>query len=219
MSFNPSLPVNGSQIRAGELRGQFNGLKELIDNSSGGQPGPPGPAGADGRGIAAVNDSGDGRCVIVLTDGSSAGPFTVASGPQGIQGERGSDGSPGPMGGDGPAGPAGSDGVSIASVYDAGDGRCMVQLSNGQTSGPFTVAMGPQGGQGAPGEPGPAGPPGEVTTQQLNDTVATAIAGTPRNVDSFSQLNITISDPPTQSEVQQLLDSYNALILALRRNV
>ncbi|MCX6898255.1 MAG: hypothetical protein NT105_06100 [Verrucomicrobia bacterium] len=50
-------------------------------------------------------------------------------------------------------------------------------------------------------------------------TVAAAINGTPRNVDGFSPLYITISDPPTQSEVQQLLDSYNSLILALRRNV
>jgi hypothetical protein len=31
MAFNPSLPVNGSQIVAGELRGQLNALKALID--------------------------------------------------------------------------------------------------------------------------------------------------------------------------------------------
>jgi len=57
------------------------------------------------------------------------------------------------------------------------------------------------------------------TAQQMNDAISGAINGTPRNVDGFSQLYITISDPPTQSEVQQLLDSYNSLILALRRNV
>jgi len=38
-------------------------------------------------------------------------------------------------------------------------------------------------------------------------------------VDGFSQLYFAINDPPTQSEVQQILDSYNNLILALRRNV
>ncbi|MCX6901669.1 MAG: hypothetical protein NT105_23565 [Verrucomicrobia bacterium] len=57
------------------------------------------------------------------------------------------------------------------------------------------------------------------TAQQMNDAISGAINGTPRNVDGFSQLYITISDPPTQSEVQQFLDSYNNLIIALRRNV
>jgi len=31
MPFDPALPGNGSEIRSPELRGQFNGLKELID--------------------------------------------------------------------------------------------------------------------------------------------------------------------------------------------
>lgn len=117
----------------------------------------PGPAGAEGRGIAAVNDYGDGRVVVVLTDGSNSGPFTVASGPVGPQGERGSDGSPGPAGADGmagPQGPAGNDGVSVVNIYDYGDGRCMVQLSNGQTFGPFTAASGPAGSQGPTGADG-----------------------------------------------------------------
>ncbi|MFA6562101.1 MAG: hypothetical protein WCV00_09375 [Verrucomicrobiia bacterium] len=349
MPYNPDWPQHGEKLTSFQLREQWNGVAALAA-----QPGPPGKDGrdgndgADGRGIAAVNDNGDGRVIVVLTDGSTSGPFSVASGPQGIQGERGNDGAPGPMGGTGDQGPAGNDGVSIVNVYDSGDGRAMVQLSNGQTFGPFTVAMGPQGLQGDPGPqgeqgpagadgrsvtnvrdngdgrvvvdmsdgssygpfsvangpqgaagepgpagppgpnfnmrgdweswsgynsgdlvayngnvyvsfqdgvagpppdqdsrwklltivgspgapggqgpqgepgspgsdgaPGPAGPPGEVTSQQLND----AINGTPRNVDGFSQLYITISDPPTQSEMQQLLDSHNALVLALRRNV
>ena len=32
MSFNPTLPVNGSRIVAAELRDQFNGLKAIIDD-------------------------------------------------------------------------------------------------------------------------------------------------------------------------------------------
>ena len=31
MAFDPTLPVNGSQIVAAELRGQFTGLKDEID--------------------------------------------------------------------------------------------------------------------------------------------------------------------------------------------
>ena len=31
MAFDPTLPVNGSDIYASELRAQFNGLKALVD--------------------------------------------------------------------------------------------------------------------------------------------------------------------------------------------
>ncbi len=43
--FNPSLPADGTKATAAEMRGQLNGLKDLIDA---GVPGPPGPVGADG---------------------------------------------------------------------------------------------------------------------------------------------------------------------------
>ena len=193
--FDPSLPVNGSQIRAGELRDQFNGLKELIDTTpagppgekgdkgdkgdpgdvgsegpagSGGAPGQPGPAGADGRSVVNVYDDGSGRAIVQMSDGSTYGPFTIASGPAGPQGNPGNDGSPGP------GGPAGSDGVSIVNVYDSGDGRAIVALSNGQTFGPFYVAggpAGPPGDRGSDGSPGPAGNDGAPGSQgpQGND--------------------------------------------------
>ena len=60
-------------------------------------------------------------------------------------------------------------------------GRCIIQLSNGATYGPFTVANGPQGPQGNPGDTGAQGPqgeqgaPGEVTSTDLG----TAIGGLP----------------------------------------
>ena len=48
MAFNPILPIDGSLIEAGELRDQFNGLKDLIDAVPAGPPGPAGPAGPQG---------------------------------------------------------------------------------------------------------------------------------------------------------------------------
>ena len=60
---------------------------------------------------------------------------------------------------------------------------------------------------------GPQGPPGEVTAAQL----ASAIAGTPSNTNPIATLDIPISDPPTQREVQQVLAKLNELIVALRR--
>ena len=63
------------------------------------------------------------------------------------------------------------------------------------------------------GDPGTQGPPGEVTTAQLNAAIAT----TANNPTSIEPLNLTISDPPTQSEVQQMLARMNELIGALKR--
>jgi hypothetical protein len=75
---------------------------------------------------------------------------------------------------------------------------------------------GPQGNpglDGATGAQGPQGEAGEVTAAQL----ATAIAGTPSNTNPIATLDIAISDPPTQSELQQVLAKLNELIVGLRR--
>ena len=78
-------------------------------------------------------------------------------------------------------------------------------------------AEGPPGTPGGPpgpqGEPGPEGPPGEVSAEQL----AAAVASTARNPDGLAPLALTISDPPTQAEVQAILDAHDALLAALQR--
>ena len=58
------------------------------------------------------------------------------------------------------------------------------------------VPAGPQG------SPGSTGPPGEVSNQQLTDTVNNAIADTPHNPSSIGPFTGTFSDPPTQAEMQ-----------------
>jgi hypothetical protein len=158
MSFDPTKPVNGSLIVAAELRGQFNGLKDLMDAI------PPGGVG-----------------------------------PQGPQGEPG---------------PAGADGRSIVNVYDDGSGRAIVQMSDGSTYGPFSIASGPAG---AEGPPGPQGPAGEVSASQMNDAIALALAGTSNNSNSVSILDMIVSDPPTQMEVQNIASRLDQLILVLQR--
>ncbi|MCX6900554.1 MAG: hypothetical protein NT105_17885 [Verrucomicrobia bacterium] len=83
------------------------------------------------------------------------------------------------------------------------------------------IPAGPPGPQGLPGEKGDTGntglqgPPGEVSLTQLSD----AINGTPRNVDGVGTLDIAISDPPTQGEVQLVLDKLNDIIRGLKRNI
>ena len=96
-------------------------------------------------------------------------------------------GPPGDPGPEGPEGPAGAEGPPGSA---GGDG-----------------AQGPQG------EPGPQGDPGEVTLQQLNDAIATTSA----NSDGVSTLDLFPSDPPTQAEVQDIVNKLNELIEALRR--
>lgn len=83
---------------------------------------------------------------------------------------------------------------------------------------------GPQGPAGAPGEPGPEGPqgpPGEVTAQQLNDAMAQVAyevtSGSSANSNGVAYLEVVITDPPTQGNVQALMDKINELIGALRR--
>jgi hypothetical protein len=56
--------------------------------------------------------------------------------PAGPQGPPGNDGAPG------------AEGRGIDEVYDSGDGRAMVRMSDGATYGPFTIASGPPGPEG-----------------------------------------------------------------------
>jgi hypothetical protein len=72
---------------------------------------------------------------------------------------------------------------------------------------------GGQGIQGEPGMPGMPGAPGEVSFQQLADAVAT----TSSNSNGVGTLGMAVSDPPTQSEMQQIADKLDELINALRR--
>jgi len=101
MPFNPSLPITGSPVSSSELRDQFTGLKDLIDavpagpQGEKGDKGDQGDPGADGVHVVNVSDNGSGQAIIEMSDSTTYGPFTVASGPEGPQGEQGPQGEPG----------------------------------------------------------------------------------------------------------------------------
>ena len=121
----------------------------------------------------------------------------------------------------GPPGEKGDRGVGIQSIQDTG-GAVLITTEDNSGWGPFPLPAGPQGSQGIAGNdggPGPQGPPGDVSTQQMNDAIGTAIAGTSNNTNTIQLLTLTVSDPPTQGEVQAIQDKLNELIMALRRNV
>ncbi|HEV7402968.1 MAG TPA: hypothetical protein VGO11_08585 [Chthoniobacteraceae bacterium] len=135
---------------------------------------------------------------------------------------RGVDGLPGPAGPTGATGPAFTS-FTVDSVTTLGPGQpATVTASFDGTFVRFAfgIPQGQQGNQGnngfdgSPGMQGPPGPPGEVTASQL----AAALAGTANNP-GVTNLALTASDPPTQSERQQVIDKVNELMNALRRPV
>ena len=227
MSFDPNKPVEGTEVDAVELRSQFNGLKALIDaiptgekgdKGDPGEQGPQGPVGSDGTSIIGVSADGSGGLVVSFSNGGSAGPFALPSGPQGEQGPQGQpgeQGSQGPQGQSGEQGSQGPAGTGIASVYADANNNVMVQLTDGTTSGPYTLASGPKGDpgdkgdKGDTGEQGPQGPAGEVSAAQLGEALNAASS----NSNSVATLDSPMSDP----DMETLRLKLNELIVALRR--
>ena len=144
MPFDPTIPPDGAFATGAALRGQFNGLKALIDAIP---AGPAGPAGPQGPAFSSIQIGS----VTTGTPGSPAG----------------------------------------ASVNVFGSN---VELS-------FTI---PAGDTGAAGE-------------VSNSTLAGEISGTARNPNSVAPIPFTVSNPPTQTELQAVVDKVNELIASLQR--
>lgn len=124
----------------------------------------------------------------------------------------------GPPGPPGPEGPAfGSAMVDSTGTLPAGSAAAASAFLLGNVLH-FSFSI-PQGPDGA------AGPPGEVTNSQLATEIATAqttvtnaiLPQTSANSNAVTALNLTVSNPPTQAEVQALADKLDELIAALRR--
>ncbi|MBI5684524.1 MAG: hypothetical protein HZC54_05560 [Verrucomicrobia bacterium] len=202
MPFDPTQPKPGSKKLSAPIRENFIALKSLIDaipagpagpagaKGDPGDPGPAGPAGNDGAPgpAGAQGERGD--------KGDKGDPGDPG-GPPGPQGPPGNDGAPGAEG------PAGPEGRHITNVWDNGDGRAVVQMSDGSSYGPFTIASGPEGPQG------PQGAPGEVSAADLSF----AIGGTSANSNSVQPLDTTFANP----DMETLRQKINELIQALRR--
>jgi hypothetical protein len=71
--------------------------------------------------------------------------------------------------------------------------------------------------QGFDGATGPQGVPGEVTLADLNNAVLNVLNQSSANSNGVGTLAMGVSDPPTQSEVQQIANKVDELIQALRR--
>ena len=108
-----------------------------------------------------------------------------------------------PAGPPGPVGPAFSN-IQIGSVTTGTPGSpagAQVNTFGNNVELSFTI---PAGETGAPGE-------------VSNATLAGEISGTARNPNSVAPIPFTVSNPPTQAELQAVVDKVNELIGALQR--
>ncbi len=138
---------------------------------------------------ATVNASFDGNAVRLL--------FGIP------RGNTGSDGGPGPQGP--PFANAIVDSVTTLNPWENATVQTNFDGSNVRFQ--FGIPRGNDGGSG------PQGQPGEVTNAQLNS----AINGTSNNSNAVNTLGMTVSDPPTQGEMQAIASKLDELILALMR--
>jgi hypothetical protein len=201
---NPGDPaVVNVSVNAGVLHFAF-----AIPQGIQGEPGSTGSSGSTGpEGPPFTNFVVDG--VTTLDPGE---PATVTANFNGSAVQlsfgipRGNDGSEGPQGP--PFANAVVDGVTTLDPNEPAS----VDVTFDGTLVHFTFGI-PRGADGNQGGEGPQGPPGEVTLQQLAD----AIDGTSANSNGVNTLDLIVSDPPTQGEVQQIANKIDELILALRR--
>jgi hypothetical protein len=212
MPFDPTLPLENTLVDAAQMRSQLQGLFDLIQAIPAGPPGPPGQDG--GSVVSASVDAvgtlnpGDMAQAGVSWDGSTL-HFTFAL-------PRGNDGSNGSNGNDGGPGPTGPPGPSVANAFvdsvttlNPGD-FATVQSSFDGTNAHFTFGI-PRGQDGANGLNG------EVTNADLSSALSSAISGTSNNTNPVSTLGMSVSDPPTQSEMQAIANKLDELINALKR--
>ncbi len=111
----------------------------------------------------------------------------------------------------GPPGPAGPQGPVFASV----------QIGSVTTGAPGSAASASVNTFGNNVEISvtiPEGQPGSgVTMTDVNNAIASEIAGTARNPNTVSDLVLSPSDPPTQADLLAVIAKINELLAALRR--
>ena len=88
------------------------------------------------------------------------------------------------------------------------------RFSTWQDQGTIQGPPGAQGDQGPAGPEGPQGDPGEVSTQQMNDAISAAIAGTNNNTNGVGLID---TSGMGDADAIAVADKVNELILAQRR--
>jgi hypothetical protein len=161
MAYDPLLPANHAPVVSAELRGQFNGLFDLIQTIPVGPAGPAGVNAAVVDGVTTGNAGDSAGATVGLTSGTLHFSFNI---PRGDVGATGATGGVGATGGTGPVGPAFTSFVvdsvttldpaqpaTVTAVFDGTNVKLAFGIPRGQTG-----VGGPQGITGATGATGPA---------------------------------------------------------------
>ncbi len=122
MPYDPSLPADGSKVRAAELRGQFAGLNDLIAAV-------PGITGVVVDGVTTLPAGEQATVDASIVAGVLHLSFGI---PEGMQGAAGTNGTNGADGSQGPQGPMGA--VTPQNLDDA----IVTTARNPIGIGPFT---------------------------------------------------------------------------------
>ena len=172
MPFDPTIPQAGTEIDAVQMRGQLNGLKDLIDAFVS-------IIAAVVDGVTTVNP-GDPAVVSVSVIGDTL-HFTFAI-PKGDDGGAGATGAQGP-----PFANAVVD--AVTTLAPGTPATVSVSFDGTNVHFVFGIPTGDTGGQGIQGIPG------EVT----NAALATAISGTSSNTNAVATLDTPFADPDAES--------------------
>ena len=122
----------------------------------------------------------------------------------------------GAMGQPGPQGPPFANAVvDWVSTLDPGQAASVQSWFDGSTVH-FTFGI-PRGGDGSNGMEGPQGTPGEVTNQQFNDAMSRPSSGTSANTNGVSTMGQSADGSYNPTQMQDVLNKMDELILALRR--
>jgi len=103
MPFDPTYPPTNALIESAPLRGQFNGLKDLIDALPTGA----GITGAVVESVSTLPPGNPATATVSLVGGELRFTFALPEGAGGLPGSPGSNGSDGQQGPQGPQGPQG----------------------------------------------------------------------------------------------------------------
>ena len=165
--FDPSLPADHSPNSAVEMRGQLNGLKELIDATPG----------VTSAGVDSVTTVGPGEAASV-TISFVAGVVRLGFAiPRGTDGQPRLDGQAGQPGQPGQQGPPFANAVidSVGTLNPGDNATVSVTFDGSSVHFSFGIP------RGATGEQGIQGMPGEVTNGAMASAISSAIADTARN--------------------------------------
>lgn len=202
--YDPNIPATNAEATSAMFRGQFQGLKALIDAVSG-------VTSAVVDSVTTLPSGSQAAVSVSVSGGTLHLSFSIPQGnegAQGAQGNNGNDGAPGPQGP-----PFASAVVDAVNTLNAGEPATVDLIFDG-TNVRFTFGI-PQGAMGATGD---TGQNGEVTQVDLNNALQGTLAQTSNVTNNVNTLDIPFTnDPPTLADLELMRQAYNDLVLALRR--